>query len=204
MSTPTQQCGSASRGFSLVEVMVALVVIAVGMLGIAKMHALALESTASAGTRSLVAIETAGMAAAIHADRDYWIGLSGTNLVKTAYFIGGKGASLPTTNIAISSNCVTPPTSMTTPCNNSDIAGYDLLSYAEALQQILPYGNATITCQNATLPLSCTITVTWLEQSPGLSQTSSAALVAGNSATASAPPTNGLLQQPQYTLYLEP
>ena len=63
-----------ARGFSLIEVMVALIIIAVGMLGIAKMQALALSTTESSGTRSLVAIEAASLAASMHADRDYWVG----------------------------------------------------------------------------------------------------------------------------------
>src|SRR5580700_12341596 len=65
---------NAMRGFSLIEVMVALIIIAVGMLGIAKMQALALSTTESSGVRSLVAIEAASLAASMHANRDYWVG----------------------------------------------------------------------------------------------------------------------------------
>ncbi|MGC1459686.1 MAG: prepilin-type N-terminal cleavage/methylation domain-containing protein, partial [Steroidobacteraceae bacterium] len=50
------------RGFSLIEVMVAVIIIAVGMLGIAKMQALGLSTTESSGVRSLVAIEAASLA----------------------------------------------------------------------------------------------------------------------------------------------
>ncbi len=53
---------SRTQGFSLIEVMVALIIIAVGMLGIAKMQALALSNTESSGVRSLVAIEAASLA----------------------------------------------------------------------------------------------------------------------------------------------
>ncbi|PMU83799.1 type IV pilus modification protein PilV, partial [Pseudomonas sp. GW704-F3] len=60
------------RGFSLVEVMVALVVMSVGMLGIAKMQAAALSNTAVASTRSLAAIEASSLAASMHANRGYW------------------------------------------------------------------------------------------------------------------------------------
>src|ERR1700678_4179404 len=63
-----------SEGFSLVEVMVALVVCCVGLLGLAKMEALSISSTGIAGARSLAAIEASSLAAAMHADRGYWGG----------------------------------------------------------------------------------------------------------------------------------
>ena len=193
--------GRRGRGFSLVEVMVALVIIAVGMLGIAKMHALAVESTSSAGSRALVAIEAAGMAAAMHADRNYWTGLGGSNLTTTGYFAPGVS---PTISISASDNC-TATMSTSSPCSSQDIAAYDVLNFINALAQILPAANATIVCQNTTLPLSCTITVTWLEESPGLSaQTNSAAMGSAVTVNASTPLTGNMLQQPQYTLYVEP
>jgi len=43
-------------GFSLVEVMVAIVVICVGLLGVAKLQALALSNTTTARLRSLAAL----------------------------------------------------------------------------------------------------------------------------------------------------
>src|SRR5438445_9867309 len=59
-------------GFSLVEVMVALIVMSVGLLGIAKMQALALTSTTSARMRSIVALEASSLASTMRADRAYW------------------------------------------------------------------------------------------------------------------------------------
>src|SRR2546430_13031518 len=64
--------GAASRGFSLVEVMVAVIVICVGMLGIAKLEALSVSNTTTARLRSLAAIEAASLAAAKHTNRQYW------------------------------------------------------------------------------------------------------------------------------------
>ncbi|MGH8302669.1 MAG: type IV pilus modification PilV family protein, partial [Steroidobacteraceae bacterium] len=55
-----------SRGFSLIEVLVALIVLSVGLLGIAKMEALALASNAVAGRRALAAIEAASLADSMH------------------------------------------------------------------------------------------------------------------------------------------
>src|SRR5208282_2563628 len=59
-------------GFTLLEVMIALFVTSIGLLGIAKIQALAYASTSSASARSLVAIQAAGLAAAMHANRNYW------------------------------------------------------------------------------------------------------------------------------------
>jgi len=56
--------------------MVALVITAIGLLGIAKIQALAYSSTGSAGMRSLVAVQAAGLAASMHANRNYWSGLA--------------------------------------------------------------------------------------------------------------------------------
>ena len=57
------------QGFSLVEVMVAVVVICVGLLGIAKMQAMALSNTTMSRQRSLAAIEAASIASAMHSNR---------------------------------------------------------------------------------------------------------------------------------------
>src|ERR1700743_3298461 len=61
-----------AAGFSLVEVMVALIVLSVGLLGIAKMQGLALSSTTSARMRSIAALEASSIASTMSADRSYW------------------------------------------------------------------------------------------------------------------------------------
>jgi type IV pilus assembly protein PilV len=187
---PPVSVARGAAGFSLVEVLVALIVIAVGMLGIAKMHALALSATGSAGTRSLVAIEAAGLAASMHANRDYW---SATASLVTNVTVSGGSANVdifPTAQTCAST------------CTSTQMAAYDLQNFGAALAQIVPAANANISCQNASPPESCTITVTWLENLAGLSTATSSTVI--SSATISSSPTSNLLQQPQYILYVEP
>ena len=52
-----------SHGFSLLEVMIALVVLSVGLLGILKLEASAVSSTNIAAKRSIAALEAASLAA---------------------------------------------------------------------------------------------------------------------------------------------
>jgi type IV pilus assembly protein PilV len=63
------------RGFSLVEVLVSIVVISIGLLGVAKIQALALSSTGTGRMRAMAAFAAASLAATMHADRQYWAGV---------------------------------------------------------------------------------------------------------------------------------
>ena len=179
-----------SGGFSLVEVLVALIVIAVGMLGIAKMHAIALSGTGSAGTRSLIAIEAAGLATSLHANRGYW---ATTSQLVTNVSVSGGIASVDVFPTAQTCSAT---------CTSTQMAAYDLQSFGAGLAQIVPAAYATISCQNGVPPQSCTITITWVENIVGMSTAASSTAI--SSAALSSAPTSNLLQQPQYILYVEP
>jgi type IV pilus assembly protein PilV len=180
-----------SRGFSLIEVMVALIIIAVGMLGIAKMQALALSTTESSGVRSLVAIEAASLAASMHADRDYWVTGPPPAVTNVTVQTTGPGVTTVTIDVpalSAAQNCAT-----TTTCTPVQIAAYDVQQWGAALGQIVPAAQGTITCNNTVAPLSCTIQITWAEN---VTSTSNAAAATSSAASA--------LNSPQYTLYVEP
>ncbi len=72
---------SRARGFSLIEVLVALLVISIGLLGIAKMQALALANTNGGRLRALAAIEAASLAASMQAERNYWGNLAASETI---------------------------------------------------------------------------------------------------------------------------
>ncbi len=178
-----------SRGFSLIEVMVALVIIAVGMLGIAKMQALALSTTGSSGVRSLVAIEAASLAASMHTNRDYWVGgppPTLTNVTVAATGVGTSSVPIDVPALAGTQNCAT-----TSTCTAAHVAAYDMQQWGAALAQVVPAANAAISCNITASPLSCTIQITWQEN-----------VTSTNNAAASS--TAGALNLPQYTLYVEP
>ena len=186
----------APKGFSLVEVMVALAVVAVGLLGIAKMEALSLASTGSASMRSLAALEAASFAASMHADRDYWTVGAQTTTIATA-----GGTVITTSDATLQAQVSATPSCLQgggAPCSTAALAAYDLNEWAAALNQLLPSAAATISCPTLTAPRNCTIQITWQENAVGVNA-QEAATATANAATQAA-----AFQTPTYTLYVEP
>jgi type IV pilus assembly protein PilV len=172
------------HGFSLVEVLVALIVMSVGLLGIAKMQAVALSSTSVASQRSLAALEAAGLAAAMHANRGFW----GTPAAAQKFEVkGGTVAPMPGTF----ADCLVVAT-----CAPAVMATYDLQHWATSLQTeaLLPNYDATIDCTAITTPRSCKITITWSEKSVALN----------SNGVNQAEDTASAINVPDYELYVEP
>jgi type IV pilus assembly protein PilV len=207
-----------NRGFTLIEVLAAMLIIAVGMLGIAKMQAMSYASTGTASYRSLAAIEAASLAAAMRANRNYWTGAPGTGLSSTGVttFTVTNGRPLPTAtssdgNVTITPTAITPTLTVPPGCAGTvglsayAIAGCDLSAWAGAINKVLPVVNATVTCAppaavaTVTQPIGCTIVLSWTENQTGInSQSQQGGQVA-------VPSVNGAATtQTNYTLYVEP
>jgi type IV pilus assembly protein PilV len=172
-------------GFTLLEVMVALIVLTVGLLGVLKLETVAYASTNIAAKRSLAALEAASLAASMHINRGYWatpdtsaaaIGVKGTVLTIA------QGAPLLSGVIGTAQVC----TSLTVPCSPLKMAAYDLQRWALTMVALLPNYAATINCGTAN-PVSCMINIQWNEN----------AVAVNNQET-------GALANPSYTLYVEP
>jgi type IV pilus assembly protein PilV len=190
---PRNDSRSAARqgagGFTLIEVMVALIITAIGLLGIAKIEALAFANTGSASSRSLVAIQAASLASAMHANRQYWaLGLAPTPFTITGTVISDPtlaGTALGATDCYLGG--AAPP-----PCSPATLAAFDLHTWATAMNALLPGSNpvTTITCAG-TLPVNCTVAITWNEKTVSLNTQAAANTTAATFA-------------PTYTLYVEP
>src|ERR1700688_2114713 len=142
-----------AAGFSLVEVMVALVVCSIGLLGLAKMESLAISSTSVAGSRSIAAIEASSLASAMHANPGYWAaGLAPASTTVSA---------APANNFSTAGACLVAGAGS---CVPAAMAFYDLQLWAAALQAVLPGYLATITCTTTVgVPVTCTIQIQWSE-----------------------------------------
>ena len=175
-------------GFSLVEVLVTVIIIAVGLLGIAKMQALALSSTGVASVRSLAALEAASLAASMHANRAYWA--QGGVAVAPGVTVVGTTISDPT--LAAPADCTTASGVNPPACPPAVLAAYDVQRWAATVSALLPSPASTITCSNVVnAPIDCTIQISWGEN----------AVAMNRQGTSTAGATFNL---PTYTLYVEP
>ncbi|HEY7888513.1 MAG TPA: prepilin-type N-terminal cleavage/methylation domain-containing protein [Steroidobacteraceae bacterium] len=174
---------STPRGFSLVEVLIALIVISVGLLGIAKLEALMLSGTGTSRLRSLVALQGESLAASMHANRDYWdnsangtFTLTGTQTTGTTAWTGTPAALATKAGAPPSCQESSPGTASPPTCAApQDMAAFDLSQWAGSgsgttatgMAAVLQNSVTTIGCAPnaaANNVVTCTITITWTEK----------------------------------------
>lgn len=134
-------------GFTLVEALVALVVLSIGMLGIAALYVDSLRTGRDAVTRSNAVMLASDMADRIRANRQ-----GGANYVKAVTDVG-------TSN----SNCLQGGTSGS--CTSAVMAAHDISQWNTALAAALPSGTGSIAFVAATATTAAiyTITVNWID-----------------------------------------
>lgn len=130
-------------GFTLIEVMVALTVVSIGMLGIASLYTQALGAARTTQYRSQAINLMSDMA-----DR-----IRGNRLGDAAY----AGA-------AANNNC---DLSGGGTCTPVQMAAHDLFTWNAQVQALLPGGASNVARNGATLPPTYTITVQWDEVGQG-------------------------------------
>ena len=137
-------------GFALVEVLVAVVVLAIGLLGLAGLHATGFRDNHGAFVRTQATYAVNDLADRMRANR--------AAAIAGNYEVGSAPAA-PTFD------CVTNFTGTSSPglCNPAEMATADLVAWYAFLGNAMPGGNATIVCN----PVGCganaihTIAVTW-------------------------------------------
>lgn len=129
----------ASRGFTLLEVMVAIIVIAVSLLGLAAMLGRVHTNAYGALLRTDASILLTDMAERIMANR-------ATVMTAPTTYTVAMGAALA---------CSTKPTVTAT------VAEIDLWQFRCMAKQSLPAGDGSVAPDSATAPTQVTITVQW-------------------------------------------
>ncbi|MCK4587272.1 MAG: type IV pilus modification protein PilV [Gammaproteobacteria bacterium] len=144
-----------SHGFTLIEVLVAIVVLSIGLLGLAGLQATSLRNNNSALQRSVASILANDMLDRIRANRDGLIA-GDYDTVEPGAFPGDPG-------------CVT-----ATPvgCTTAQMAAYDVFEWGEQLNNLLPSGNGKV--EGAGANSVFTITIMWDDNRDGAAGTSCA------------------------------
>ncbi len=139
-SCPGPHAPRRQGGFSIVEVLVALIVLAVGMLGIASLYVDSLRAGRAALLRTQAVFLATDMADRIRANPT----------AGAAYGLGGADNGCAA-GVADSVNC--------TP---AEMAAQDIFIWQDQIAELLPQGAAgTIVHNPGTLPDTYTISVTW-------------------------------------------
>ena len=146
LMTMNKHPGRQQRGFSLVEVLIALIIMSVGMLGIAGLFVQSMQ----AGRTSMFRHHAVTMAGDV-ADR-----IRANPRAGVAY--AGFGAD---------NGCV----GQGIDCNQAAMAAHDIFLWDQQAVESLPNGDITILFDNTVLPPEYTITVDWDEPGEQLNYT---------------------------------
>lgn len=134
----------------MVEVLVALIVLGVGMLGIASLYVTTLRANSSAQSRTQAVNLASDIADRIRANR--------TAVV--AY----RSAS----TVGVNNNCTDTSAVAATNCTPAQMAAHDLFQWKQDIQRALPGNpNGEVTVDNSTTPAIYTITINWAEPNSG-------------------------------------
>ncbi|MET3105397.1 type IV pilus assembly protein PilV [Oxalobacteraceae bacterium GrIS 2.11] len=174
-------------GVSLIEVLISLLVIAVGVLGMAKMQALAVSSTQTSGARALIALQANSLAALMHSDKGFWQVKTGTpNCAAASCTLSGTSTTIFGT---VPTAC-----SFTSLCLPGPMVAYDINNWMNSINSFIPTYSANINCSGGgtASPVNCAISISWFEKQQG-----------GSVTTATVAQTTPSVKQ-TYFLYVQP
>jgi type IV pilus assembly protein PilV len=155
-----------NQGFTLLEVLIAMVIVAIGLIGLAKMQMLSVSATKDAGSRTLAAMHVSNLVSSMHSNKSYWASgaapasftASGTNITDSTHVL----------DRLIIGGC-------TSACSPADVASVDVSSWVQLMNSQFPFYDAKIDCtNNISQPVSCQIYVTWMEKTIAVNKTTSA------------------------------
>ena len=193
MILPPSSRRCPERGFTLVELLVTLVVVSIGLLGVAKLEAAATAESGVARTRSLMSLQAEALAAAMRSNEAFW--QSSTAYTQSINITGGAIASqTPTTMTQVGTNGGSCTGILT--CTAVQQAYDDVSAWASTFGAQFPTATGTIVCNgSATTPETCDITLSWNENSVAINRSTAAAATAAS----------GIVQNTSYmVLHVQP
>lgn len=147
---------NTSKGFTLLEVMVAMVIFAIGLLGLAGIQAVALKNNNSAYTRTVSMQLAYNMADALRASTDG----TGNIIAAFAPITTSIPGSAPT-------SCVQKNGGGAPNCTNTDLANFEVYHWKKRIEKELPSGLGSIS-RTGNIH---TITIMWDDEGTGATGT---------------------------------
>jgi len=134
-------------GFTMVELLVTILIVTVGILGLAKMQATAVSNTAVSRTRALMTYQAESLAGMIRSNRKFWV-TSGTTAVYPKFALNTSGVVTDTTGmLSTAPTC----TGVGITCTPAQLAYDDVVRvWVPQFVAAFPNASATITCVPAT------------------------------------------------------
>lgn len=161
----------------MLEVLITLIIILLGVLGMAGMQMLAINNTQIARTHSLAAILASSLVAEMQVNEPYW-SISTTSTTVT----GTNGGLWSDTTLGDSGLNGLTVDCKTAACARNEMAAFDLKAWGKDVATLLPTGTGTVTC-NGAHPNICTVWVTWNEKNVELHNQPAGTTVSGDLAT---------------------
>lgn len=139
MTRPVSTLETASRGFTLVEVLIAVVILSVGMLGLMGLQTVALRQNSSSQTRTYAVEFINELADRMRANR------LGVNANRYA-LQPNQQPSVP------AYDCINSFPGQGTNCNPQEIAEVDLFAWKTSADSVFPGSQAAVTCTDSEDP----------------------------------------------------
>ena len=173
LTRPRRRATPSCGGFTLIEILVTVAVVAIGLLGLAKMQAAAVSETQTARTRSLIAMQAESLASAMRANRALWA--DATAATKPGFSMDSAGAVtyVGGTTATKAGGC----TAAASLCTPGQLAHEDILLWTNAFKAQFPGSTASLTCAG-TGPVSCDLSLSWTERVVAVNRTTAAASAA--------------------------
>ena len=129
------QLTTEQSGFTLIEILVTVLILAVGSLGIASLHLAGLKYTSGSYARTQAILLADDMANRIKSNREFALDSNGN---------GGFGATSPY-EVAFGATVNATNDCIETTCNEAQLADYDLQDWLAEVQRVMPAGQGQVT-----------------------------------------------------------
>ena len=142
------------RGFTMIEVLIAVIVMAIGLLGLAGLQATGIRNNHTAYLRSQATLLAYDIVDRMRASRSRAV----ANLNQLSSYGVSVGESVSSSGTDCTSGY----------CSPSAMANYDLWQWKDSLSQVLPLGDGSVTVAMNGGIVTLTIAVQWDEDRDGV------------------------------------